>query len=239
MSTKEQQLQQWTNETKLKLAYFLNEIEKVPEAYELMKGFEVWDSPVFFNPKIMFMGINPGTGNPNIKVAINTDGMEEISYLHYKDGDNHYNYPLANTTYKILYGLGYSHEQARTLLSKSVKTNFFFIATATVADIQACFRKVSKELLDEYMPWQYNAINELIEIIAPEIIICEGVKAYDHVLDGMYPEDKSFPLGEETLYFETPKVKVAGYRRNFSTISEPNLEEIVGILKHAGVSNAL
>lgn len=49
-------------------------------------GFYVWDSKILQNPKIMFIGINPGNGNPenDVKKVI-TKPCQQMSYLEYLD----------------------------------------------------------------------------------------------------------------------------------------------------------
>lgn len=174
-----------------------------------------------------------------MKTAINVEPGLRISYLDYHDvehPDNHYTYPLANTTFKILLSLGFNDLEARAFLNSSVKTNFFYIATAKYADIAECLKKVSTDFYSEYMKWQYNTNIEMYDIIQPEIILCEGKMAFDHVHESFFDEEMNFPFGKDQLYFTVKNTKVVGYRRVVSSISDDELSVVTNLLKAAGLT---
>ena len=55
----------WKNDIANKLASLKTKIDQNEIAKSLYGGFYVWDSKFIENPEIMFIGINPGNGNPN------------------------------------------------------------------------------------------------------------------------------------------------------------------------------
>ena len=64
-------------------------LDKNEQSKSLYHGFYIWDSKFIEEPEIMFIGINPGNGNPfNDRSKIEVKPCFQMSYLEYLDGDN-------------------------------------------------------------------------------------------------------------------------------------------------------
>ena len=92
-------------------------IDKNEIAKSLYGGFYVWDSKFIENPEIMFIGINPGNGNPNNSGKIVTEPEQQISYMEFLDGEND-SYTLAKETIKSFEMAGFSIPEIRELLNE-------------------------------------------------------------------------------------------------------------------------
>jgi len=120
-------LKNWTTDISNKLTALKIKINSNEIAKSLYGGFYVWDSKFIENPEIMFIGINPGNGNPNNSGKIVTEPENQISYLEFMDGENP-NYRLAKETIKAFELAGYSISEIRKILNeKSIKTNFYYL----------------------------------------------------------------------------------------------------------------
>lgn len=179
MNSNETKYIQWESEVSEYLNSLNQKLLNSPEASELYNGFYIWDSEIKFNPKIMFIGINPGNGNPNNNRSVTTAPYESFAYLEYWNLKSH-NYTLARETIEIFKEIGYNEKQIRHIFEmESVKTNYFYIITKNQPLIYECLNKV-----DEYINFRIKSdkfIKELIELINPKIIICEGKSVFNEV----------------------------------------------------------
>jgi len=92
-------VQSWTkdikkNLSKLKIQLDNNEISK-----SLYGGFYIWDSKYIESLEIMFIGINPGNGNPNNSGKVISEPEEQISYMEFLDGENDSYCPVLKYVY--------------------------------------------------------------------------------------------------------------------------------------------
>ena len=92
----------WELEVSESLRLLKKELDKNQEAKELYNGFYVWDSKFIEKPEIMFIGINPGNGNPLNNGSINVNPSFQMSYLEYLDGENP-TYTIAKETVKAFF----------------------------------------------------------------------------------------------------------------------------------------
>ena len=83
-----QKFNEWKAKVKAELEILKAEIDNNETAKSLYNGFYVFDSKFIENPKIMFIGINPGDGNPNNNRSIDVEPKEDMSYLEYWDEGN-------------------------------------------------------------------------------------------------------------------------------------------------------
>ncbi len=195
---------------------------KIPEdspEEELYKGTIILLSKLIYQPKFLFIGINPGAGFFNttgIKYRDTeldpADGFEYI--LAERDG---YDYTLAKQTRDIFLNTKYNKE-----FVDSVKTNFYYTATSTADDL----KKFNQILVDKYhmFMWEKSMgwTKKLIDMIQPEIIICEGIEPLTQIAR-IY---KASITREENIgSFYIDKVPVVGYKRNHSNIL--NKEKII------------
>lgn len=115
-------------------------------------GFSTFYSPVFSNPKLLILGLNPGGGA--------TDFIEEsalsIPAVHeYLDA----NYPLASKMKKML---------GEELINKSIKSNIIFFRTKNWEE----WGKSTSDL--KLTDFCFKKVKEMISEIKPQNILCEG-----------------------------------------------------------------
>lgn len=191
-------------------------------------GFYVWDSKYIESPEIMFIGINPGNGNPNNSGQLITNPEPQISYMEFLDGENP-NYKLANETVKSFEMAGYNIAEIRDLLNnRSIKTNFHYIITKNQPDIRKCFNLLENYSYNDFWEQSYKWTGQLIELTNPKVIICEGKWVFDTIKD--YDEVVEEKWDKDCGYFTRPNGQVIiGYNRLFSNIK--NKEELSNLIK--------
>jgi hypothetical protein len=218
----------WKSDIENKLESLKIKIDKNEIAKSLYGGFYVWDSKFIENPEIMFIGINPGNGNPNNSGKIVTEPEQQISYMEFLDGEND-NYTLAKETIKSFEMAGFSIPEIRELLNeKSIKTNFYYLITKNQNDISKCINQISDYDFKDFWKQSYEWTGQLIELTKPKIIICEGksvfdiIKYYDDILESDWKNDCG--------YLKRPNGQIIiGYNRIFSNIK--NKEELSELIK--------
>lgn len=197
----------------------IEEIEKNDVVFKKIekyyKGVQILFSNLIHKPKIMLIGINPGDGyfkqkGERVK-KFEPEKKLEYSYPYYK-------YPLALNTRKL-----YELAGCTEYLENSVKTNCFFLATNTEKEL---YQMLS--YLKEYKLYKKSDIwiNKLIEIIEPEIIICEGKSAFDRVIKN---KDCEKIINKHYCYTKYKNIDIIGYRRIRSSIKHIN--EVANLLK--------
>lgn len=130
-------------------------------------GFATFYSPVYYNPDILIFGFNPAGDfkkdnynfNPNEAIIIpeNHDYLTE-------------DYEIARKMRDLFcYNKG--------MLEKSVKTNFYYFRTKSAVELKSmnCFKEI-----EEFC--RIKTI-EIIEILKPKIIICEGIETFDLIIN--------------------------------------------------------
>jgi hypothetical protein len=193
--------------------------EKSPEIAQLYKGCQIWYSPILVKPKILLIGFNPGAGYFNWEGKI-VEQFEPLTALEYYLSDH----SLANQTKKLFQLM----DKEDVLRNNTVKINFYFFATSNVTD----FKKLTKLLPNEISAQLFHLArvwtNQIIETLEPELILCEGVAAFDEVaalFENKFSADKS----EVHVQYQTENVTVFAYKRNQGSIIEK--EKVASILK--------
>lgn len=209
--------QSWAEDIKENLLRLKNQIDQNDIAKSLYGGFYVWDSKYLENPEIMFIGINPGNGNPNNYGQIVTEPAHQISYMEYLDGENP-SYRLAIETITSFEMAGYSLSQTRELLNeKSIKTNFYYLITKNQKDISKCLNQLKDDSFTSFWKQSYMWTGKLIELTKPKVIICEGKSVFDTIKD--YDDIVEFSWKNGCGYYIRPSGQVIiGYSRIFSNI---------------------
>jgi len=226
--------EKYNKSLKPEISAFIKEVnEKLKENLEIKeycKGWRVFYSPLIKNPDIMFIGINPGNGQEGVEHV--EDDIEKLEYLEYWcEKTKKYVesvYPLARETKKV-----FNLAQKAKLLETAVKTNFFFISTSQEKDIYKITTflgrdkgQLGERVFDNASKWT----KELIELIQPKIIICEGKIAYQNVTE-LYSEfGESQDWENECAYVKIPNhnLLIIGYARYQSRIkNKPELAKIL------------
>jgi uracil-DNA glycosylase len=187
--------------------------KKVDKYY---KGVQVFFSPLIFQPRIMFIGINPGAGFYNWEKRLVKRYSPLVNNEYYYS-----DYRLAKQTQKLFELSGLGKEE----LKNTVKINCFFFASKNQKELyQMLSHLESKEVYSKSARWT----DQLVDLIQPEIIICEGKSAFDRFIEN---KDISSTIGTENFWYTTyGNRKVLGYRRNFSNICK--IEEVAKELKN-------
>jgi hypothetical protein len=188
-------------------------------ARELYNGFYIWDSKFIQNPQLMFIGINPGDGNPNNNRSIRTEPEEQFAYIEFMDGEND-SYTLARETVEALEMAGFSESDIRKLFNEdAVKTNFQYVITKGEGEIKQCFNALEGYSYKQYNHESYDLTLELIQIVNPRIIICEGKSVFDEVES--YFDHLEFVTMGQCHYVILPNNQVViGYNRRRSNIAD-------------------
>lgn len=209
--------QTWSDDIKTSLTDLKNRIDLNEISKSLYGGFYVWDSKYIENPEIMFIGINPGNGNPNNSGEVITEPELQISYMEFLDGENP-KYRLAIETIKSFEMAGYSIPEIKKLLNeKSIKTNFYYLITKNQKDISKCINKLEDYSFNDFWQKSYAWTGQLIEITNPKVIICEGKSVFDIIKD--YDNVLKTEWENYCGYCIRPNGQIIiGYNRIFSNI---------------------
>lgn len=210
MNTNTQLLQEKYNALADEVKAFVKEYETIMDASGVYKGVHILFSNLIYKPKVLFVGINPGPGffnhNQGKKVE-KYDPIEKLEYI-----DERYDYTLAEETKAL-----FEEAESSEVLYQSMKTNCCFFSTTNEKELTPLLNKIMHNgrpnIYREVEAWT----KRIIDMVEPEIIICEGksafVKMADHIIIG--PKNWEDGFG----YYKTAEnIHVLGYERAFSNI---------------------
>jgi hypothetical protein len=235
----DQRLKRWTNEVKEYLESLKSAIDAVPEAKDLYKGFSVWDSKFIYKPKVMFIGINPGTGDPNQTNEVKTGEYTMFTYNEYFGGNK--KYTLARETINVFREIGaFSNDGLIKdfFEDQCIKTNFFYMATTEQNDIKKSINMLQGNGFSYHDYWRKSAYFtiELIKICEPEIVICEGKSVFDFIVRECYdPENNEISWSDDVGQYKDKQnnTQFVGYSRTLSSIKNKNgLAQLLKPLLH-------
>lgn len=205
------------------------EIDKATKGTDLFKefGWRVFFSPVFYKPKVMLIGINPGAGQGDNRDFDFWDGSVMFEYT-----NPEYSFALARETNEAFAQAGLTE----VLKSSTVKTNYFFLSTTNEKDLYKITSHLgrssdnAKELLgDKVFRKSAEWTKELIELLQPEVIVCEGKGAYDNVTE-LFPDYGEYAWDDDCGYTIIPgkNLTIIGYSRMISRIiDKPALAKLL------------
>ena len=187
-----------------------SKVDTAPENIkQLYFGWKVWFSPIIDEPEVLFIGINPGGGEGG-EVTLGTDGILQYCYDESKKSG------LIYDTKNIFKEL-----EDKVDLSNCIKTNYYYIATKDVSKkyfnnlIDFLGREKDKSGLgDRFYENSKKWTQQILNIIKPKLIICEGKQAFDLVTKyalELRPEID----GKEVFstYCNTLGINILGYKR--------------------------
>jgi hypothetical protein len=185
--------------------------KKDERVYNLYKGTMILFSSLILEPSFLFIGINPNQGNfEEGKDNDFFEPLEEFEYISMQDCYENDNY-LSKQTRELFMKTKYSEN-----FCNSVKINAFFQATKNVKDLN----KLIDILRDDYSInlYEYSKkwIIELINIIKPKIVICEGKRVLDTI--GVYYNQVYKWENGIAKSILCNNIRIVGYKRRFSQI---------------------
>lgn len=220
LKTIENKILKIENEVKDFVSQLRNTIEENEEITSLLLGWKIFYSPIIVNTKVLFIGINPGGGDPGNPFEYYN---EEHKFLEYID-DERNDYMLAKNTKKI-----FNKIDKFGLLNNAVKMNTKFYATVGVGEMKMFedfLYKNHNELYIQLIVNNKKWTKELIELINPKTIICEGKSAFEF-MDDLYDDGDNWI---KTLDYETNK-----YCGNFKRKSDGM--NLFGYTRRLGLSD--
>ena len=214
------------DELKTDVSNYNNQILKLCETEQeigrLFLGMQILYSPLIIKPEILLIGINPGPGYFNQTNGCRIAQFEELKELEYLG----YDYVMARETKEAFKQAGLSD-----ILQTSVaKTNIYFLATRNVDDLASLTKQLrEKNILNPELQ-AIRWIKELLNIIKPKIIICEGAKALEKLSKFLIDRTIYMDSKQTKVVEELAGYKVIAYSRTYSKFQ--NMDEFVEILKN-------
>ena len=193
---------------------------------KLYKGCQILFSPLIFKPKYLLIGFNPGGGyyNWHGKIVEEFEPMPALEYYLNK-------HTLGEQT-KTLFKMAGREDE---LQNSAVKINFYPWATDNVANFNELMRLLPKELSADLFHNSRVWTTQLIEILKPKTIVCEGIKAFDEI-QVLFTDKTKISEEENFRSFQTLNgIKIIGYKRNQGSILDK--ESISDKLKFKITSN--
>lgn len=173
-----------------------NKIGSENEIKDLTYGWKIFYSPIIINPKILFIGINPGIGDAGEPFTYYHDDYDVLEYVDKQRN----NYTLARNTVKI-----FEEMNMQYLLNDAVKINTKFFSTKSVHELhkfEEFLLNYNIELSNQLINYNKKWLKEIIDIINPEVIICEGKEAFDY-MDNFYDDIDNWT---QTLDYDSNKI---------------------------------
>ncbi|MDD7416205.1 MAG: hypothetical protein SPI86_01660 [Treponemataceae bacterium] len=154
------------------------------EIHALYRGIQVWFSPLVKNPKIMFLGINPGAGFYNHNNHQLVHSLTPLEINEYVDPNQDY-----DLKWEWQYVFGPKGLNRLDLLEKSVKTNFCYLATDDEKAMKKLFTQIRGKL--GIAPYEVfgNWTRQWVSDIHPKILICEGSGALGYLKNWSFKDE--------------------------------------------------
>jgi hypothetical protein len=203
---------------------FVIEYANILEESGVFKGTQILFSNLIYKPKFLFIGINPGPGyfnHNNGEKVKRYIPLEKLEYI-----DENYDYTLAEESKDL-----FEKANCLNLLSNAMKTNCCFFSTTNEPELTILLKKIMHNgrpnIYREVEAWT----KRIIEMVEPEIIICEGKSAFNKVAEKIFDQNKTWDDGYG--YFKSNNnIHVLGYERSYSNIVDKGkvaiqLEELV------------
>lgn len=200
----------------------LNELYKTDvEIQALYRGTSLWYSPIVENPEVMFLGINPGAGFYNNNNHQLCHFFEPLKIMEYTDPKQDY-----QLKWEWMYVFGEKGLNRLDVLSKSVKTNFCYLATEDEAALKRLFTQVRGKL--NIAPYEIfgNWTRQIIQQITPKLLICEGKDALEFLKTWSFKNEYKDEAPVNGLKKGTiGNIKVLQVSRTYSTLK--NADSII------------
>lgn len=189
--------------------YIVEKLNDNQDIGNLLLGVRVFFSMIIFNPKIYFIGINPGYGKQGIEI----DEEHMLEYINEKCN----NYRLAQETLDVFTTIG----RMNILRESSFKTNGFFLTTKKESELYKITDYLGRgegELGELIFKNMFKWTKELIEIINPKIIICEGNGAFVNLCISLNINLVGYEWSDDCIKIKYGNQIIIGYKRIWSNI---------------------
>ena len=200
----------------------LNELYKTDvEIQALYRGPSLWYSPIVENPEVMFLGINPGAGFYNNNNHQLCHFFEPLKIMEYTDSKQDY-----QLKWEWMYVFGEKGLNRLDVLSKSVKTNFCYLATEDEAALKKLFTQIRGKL--NIAPYEIfgNWTRQIIQQINPKLLICEGKDSLEFLKTWSFKNEYKDEAPVNGLKKGTiGNIKVLQVSRTYSTLK--NADSII------------
>ena len=204
----------------------LNELYKTDaEIQALYRGTSLWYSPIVENPEVMFLGINPGAGFYNNNNHQLCHFFEPLKIMEYVDETQSY-----QLKWEWNYVFGEKGLNRLDVLSKSVKTNFCYLATEDEAALKKLFTQIRGKL--NIAPYEVfgNWTRQVVQQIHPKLLICEGKDALEFLRDWSFKNEyKEIENAADLRKGQIGDIKVLQVSRTYSTLKNAD-----GIINEIG-----
>ncbi len=184
-------------------------ISKDEEIKNLYVGTRIFFSNLIQKPTIYLIGINPGGGYEG-------DELVPLKKLEYIDNERN-KYTLARETRTVFKNIN----RMDVLETTTFKTNIFFTSTKKQTDIYKITDLLGRndgELGAELFNKSYKWTKELIDIIQPKIIICEGRAALVDLCNSLVLDFNEFTWENDCTKKIIKDLIIISYGRNRSSI---------------------
>ena len=176
---------------------------------DLYKGCQILYSPIIEKPEFLLIGFNPGGGYHKWHGEI-VEQFEPMPALEY-----YLNTHSLGEQTKSLFAMAGKEDKLR---NSTVKINFYPWATDNVADFNELMRILPKELSAKLFHLSRVWTKQIIAIVQPKTIVCEGFKAFDEV-QILFPEKLKIIKDNNLRFFQTLSgLVILGYKRNQGSI---------------------
>jgi uracil-DNA glycosylase len=153
-----------------------------PKVRPLFQGWRVFFGPVMARPKVLLIGINPGNGQADKTGqadARDTDFWGSEWQFEYTQ----YNYSLARETREMFAAAGLT----KVLATATMKTNYCFLGTTQADELEQLTDGLGRtadgeeDLGTRVYRKSEQWLRELIALLNPQTVVCEGSIAYQWV----------------------------------------------------------
>lgn len=198
----------------------LEACDKDFETKNLYFGTQIFLSPLFENPHLLIIGINPGYGfyKDNGYRSELFDPLENMNYIERDEyGEYLYNDSISRETRKCFESAGILH----ILESDAIKTNVFYQSTQDAGDLPKLINKARTAGVDLLQNIWVTKL--LIEAINPRVILIEGEKALEYLTKHLRFEK----IGTRNRYSDNTSIGTLNdklairYKRRYSNIINP------------------
>jgi len=199
-----------------------------------IKGWKVWYSDIIEKPNFLFIGINPNNIDEDIEYfggnVIEVDGLKVQLE---PDQENRYNsdkdWTLSKNTRDVF-------ELADLDILSNVKTNYYFLGSNKSATLNTLDNFIGESLNTEFRNKSAEWSKKIIDLVSPKVIICEGIEAYDNVINHAlkFEKDKitKILVSGNIRKASYDNIIIIGYARSeYSNISQETKIELVKELK--------